>query len=130
MDYGFLGIFDRHDDPGAVWTLASDAIAKETGYQTKCIRTFLESLQGRYFAQAVSKLMSENIALETAVDTAVARWMRLKIRPEDESVCRRSVPEGFCLPLRAKGGHWRRLAAPHQPFCLAVSAVAPCRAYA
>jgi hypothetical protein len=31
MNYGFLGIFDRHDDPGAVWALASKAIAKATG---------------------------------------------------------------------------------------------------
>jgi hypothetical protein len=27
MNYGFLGIFDRYDDPGAVWALASKAIA-------------------------------------------------------------------------------------------------------
>ena len=28
MNYGFLGIFDLHDDPGAALTLASKAVAK------------------------------------------------------------------------------------------------------
>jgi hypothetical protein len=83
-NYGFYGIFGHHDDPDAVWALASEAIAKATGCTAECIKTFLESCKGRLFAQAVIESMPTN-ALETAVDAAVARWMCLKIRPEDES---------------------------------------------
>ncbi|MGB8901204.1 MAG: hypothetical protein WCC90_19090 [Methylocella sp.] len=80
MNYGFLGIFDLHDDPGAALTLASKAIAKATGCSDEDIRTFLESIQGRYFAEGVSKLMSENaLSTAAAVDVVVARWMHLKI---------------------------------------------------
>ena len=79
MNYGFLGIFDLHDDPGAALTLASKAVAKATGCSDEDSRTFLESIQGRYFAEGVSKLMSEKMALKPAVDAVVARWMHLKI---------------------------------------------------
>ena len=52
---GFYGIFDRHDDPNVAWALASEAIAKATGCPAKCIKTFLESRQGRDFAKDVIK---------------------------------------------------------------------------
>ena len=79
MNYGFLGIFDRHDDPDAAQALASKAIAKATGCSDEDARKFLESIQGRYFAEGVSKLMSGKMALNPAVDAVVARWMHLKI---------------------------------------------------
>jgi hypothetical protein len=41
MNYGFLGIFDLHDDPGAAWTLASKAIANATGCSDEDVRKFL-----------------------------------------------------------------------------------------
>jgi hypothetical protein len=66
-NYGFFGIFGRHDEPVAAWALASEAIAKATGCPAKCIRTFLESRQGRTFAEGVIELMPAN-ALETAVE--------------------------------------------------------------
>jgi hypothetical protein len=98
---GFFGIFGRHDEPVAAWALASEAIAKATGCPAKCIRTFLESRQGRLFAEGVIELMPAN-ALETAVDAAVARWMRLTITFEGRKRLRHSgrpsVPE--CLMAR------------------------------
>jgi len=86
MNYGFLGIFDRDDDPGAVWALASEAIAKATGCPAKDVRRFLESTKGRDFALAVKEHMWKNAleTVETAVDAAVERWMGLKISPKDD----------------------------------------------
>ena len=81
--WGFFGTFGRHDEPGAAWALASEAIAKATGCPAKDVRTFLESHKGRLFAEGVIELMPAN-ALETAVDAAVARWMRLTITLKDE----------------------------------------------
>jgi hypothetical protein len=75
--WGFFGTFGRHDDPGAAWALASEAIAKATGCEAKDVRTFLESRQGRLFAEGVIELMStKKTALKTAVDDAVAKLMR------------------------------------------------------
>ena len=107
MDYGFCGIFARHDDPGAALTLASKAVVKATGCSDEDIRTFLESIQGRYFAAGVSKLLSENaLSTAAAVDVVVARWMHLKILT------------GFVCHCELKGGHGQRLAAPYQLFCV------------
>ena len=47
-NYGFYGIFGQHADPGVVWTLASEAIAKATGCPAECIKTFLESSKGAF----------------------------------------------------------------------------------
>ena len=86
--WGFFGAFSHHaTDPSAAWPLAMEAIAKATGCPAECIRTFLDSCKGRLFTEGVIKHMSKNAleTVETAVDAAVARWMHLTIRPEDES---------------------------------------------
>jgi hypothetical protein len=122
MDYGFYGIFGRHDDPGTALALASEAIAKETGCNAESSRNFLESYQGRLFAEGVIKelerLFAEGVikelkstnALKPAIDGAVAKLTRHTI----------SLPylKGF-LQWQAKGGHWGRLAALHLRFCVA-----------
>jgi hypothetical protein len=76
-NYGFFGAFSHHaTDPTAAWPLAMKAIAKATGGPAKDVRTFLDSSQGRLFAEGVIDLMLANIALETAVDDAVAKLRR------------------------------------------------------
>ena len=57
-------------------------------------RTFLESRQGRTFAEGVIEHMSKNAleTVETAVDFAVASWMHRKIDPKDASVY--GIPAG------------------------------------
>ena len=78
--WGFFGAFSHHDtDPTAAWPPAMEAIAKATGCPAKDVRKFLDSSQGRIFAEGVIKLMSENFALKCAVDAVVERWMHLKI---------------------------------------------------
>jgi len=91
--WGFYGAFSHHDtDPSVAWPLASEAIAKATGCPAECIRTFLDSGKGRLFAEGVIEHMSTNIALKTAVDAVVKRWMHLKIGSRDERVY--GVPAG------------------------------------
>ena len=76
--WGFHGTFSHHDtDPTAAWPLAMEAIAKATGCEAKDVRTFLESSQGRLFAEGVIELMStKKIAIKPPVDGACAKSMR------------------------------------------------------
>jgi hypothetical protein len=84
-DMGILrSLYHHATDPSAAWPLASEAIVKATGCPAKCVKTFLDSSQGRVFADGVIELMSP-YALETAVDAVVKKWMHCKIIPKDES---------------------------------------------
>jgi hypothetical protein len=85
MDYGFYGIFGRHDDSDAALALASEAIAKETGCTAECIRKFLESYRGRLFAEGVIKELKSTNALKPAIDGAIAKLMHHPISLEDAS---------------------------------------------
>jgi hypothetical protein len=105
-NYGFLGRFDRHDDPDAALALASEAIAKETGCTTECSRKFLDSRKGRDFADGVTeeldRLFAESVieerkstnALEPAIDDAIAKLRRHTISSKDPA----GLPylKGFC----------------------------------
>ena len=93
MNYGFYGIFDRHDDPDAALALASAAIAKETGCTAECSKKFLESYRGRLFAEGVTeeldRLFAEGVikerkstnALKSAIDGAVAKLRGFQAGP-------------------------------------------------
>ncbi len=84
--WGFYGAFSYHaTDPSGAWPLVSEAIAKATGCPAKCIKRFLDSSQGRVFADAVIIALTSATTLETAVDFVVKRWMHLKITSTDES---------------------------------------------
>jgi hypothetical protein len=114
-NYGFLGRFDRHDDPAAALVLASEAIMKETGCTPECSRKFLESCPGRRFADGVTgeldRFFAEGVieerksinALKTAIDGAIAKLRRHTISQEDASVYRipAGLPylKGFVLPI-------------------------------
>jgi hypothetical protein len=104
MDYGFYGIFARHDDPHAALVLANAAIAKETGCTAECSKKFLESYRGRLFALGVTeeldRLFAEGVikerkstnALKSAIDGAIAKLMHHPISREDASVY--GIPAG------------------------------------
>jgi hypothetical protein len=119
--WGFYGAFSHHaTDPSVAWPLASEAIAKATGCPAKCIRTFLDSLQGRVFADGVIiELMSAN-ALETAIDAVVKRWMHFKIDRKDESDygIQADLPylKGFACHCKLEADTWRRSDHRPQPF--------------
>jgi hypothetical protein len=114
-NYGFLGRFDRHDDPAAALALASEAIVKETVCTAECSRKFLESCPGRRFADGVTeeldRLFAAGVieerksinALKTAIDGAIAKLRCRTISQEDASVygIQASLPylKGFVLPI-------------------------------
>jgi hypothetical protein len=86
--WGFHGAFSHHAiDPSAAWPLAMEAIAEETGCTAEDVRRFLDSKEGRTFAEAVIERMSTTPleTIETAVDAAVERWMYFNITKEDAS---------------------------------------------
>ena len=80
-DWGFFGTIRHHADPGTGWAIALPAITKATGCPETAVRDFLDSAQGRHFADDVSNELATGQTLPAAIDTAVARWMGWRISP-------------------------------------------------
>jgi hypothetical protein len=85
--WGFYGAFSHHatTDSSVAWPRASEAIAKETGCTAEDVRSFLDSTKGRLFAEGVIEELKSTNALKTALDAAVTKLRRHKIRSEDGS---------------------------------------------
>ena len=78
-DWGFFGTI-RHDaDPERAWNTALPAIADATGCPETAARDFLDSRHGRHFADEVANGLFQSLALEGAIDAAIARWMGWRI---------------------------------------------------
>lgn len=73
--WGFYGATAGFADAGAAWGIAFPAIAKATGGSAKGVRGFLDSRHGRHFADDVHNGVHAGLALETAIEAAVTRWM-------------------------------------------------------
>lgn len=69
--WGFLGTMRHHADPAEAWALALPAVGVATDATTDAARDFLDSRDGRHFADG----LSAGLDLAAAIDTAVARWM-------------------------------------------------------
>lgn len=80
-------------DQSQAWTLASTAIAKVTGGTPEAVRTFLDSRQGRHFANDVASVIFNGRTLAAAVDAAVATWMGWKIDKQIER--EHGIPRGL-----------------------------------
>lgn len=98
-EWGFWGTIRRHEsepdaDVARAWELASRAIAAATGASPEGVRDFLDSRQGRHFADAVANRLHAGLALEPAVEAAVARWMgwRIDRRTSRETGIPRGLP--------------------------------------
>jgi len=80
--WGFYGALSHHatTDSSVAWPLASEAIAKETGCTAEDVRRFLDSKKGRLFAEGVIEELESTNALRTAIDAAVTKLRRHKIR--------------------------------------------------
>jgi hypothetical protein len=80
--WGFHGAFSHHaTDPSAAWPLVRQAIAKATGCPAKCVKTFLDSSQGRVFADGVSAVRLLKIPAgkrRCAVLRSIERFMRAR----------------------------------------------------
>ncbi len=80
--WGFYGTIShledpRASDPNEAWKLAFDAIRQATHLGDEAIRLFLDSRNGRHFADDVANALSpsQNTTLKEAILAATERWM-------------------------------------------------------
>jgi hypothetical protein len=83
-DWGFFGTIRHHADPVAAWALALPPITRATGRPDAAARDFLDSTQGRHFADDVTNGLAIGKTLAAAIDTAVTRWMGWRISRQTE----------------------------------------------
>ena len=74
-EWGFFGTLALDADAKAAWPLAMAAIAQATGGDAEAVRDFLDSRQGRHFADDVGNGLHRGLDLTAAIDAAVERWM-------------------------------------------------------
>ena len=92
-DWGFFGTIRHHADPAAAWPLALAAITAATGCTDEQVRAFLDSRDGRHFADDASNGIARRQDLATAIAEATRRWM-------DWCICSRTaratgIPQGL-----------------------------------
>ena len=75
--WGFWGTMGGH--ASAVWPIAMTQISDVTGEPLESVRNFLDSKQGRHFADAVQDGLASHLSIEAAVAQAIAKWMDWKI---------------------------------------------------
>jgi hypothetical protein len=77
--WGFSGTIARFETAsagaGRAWALAFEAIRAATGSDGDAIRSFLDSRQGRHFADDVASELCRGGSLTESIDAATARWM-------------------------------------------------------
>lgn len=78
-DWGFFGTVRHHcANPSEAWAIAgaaiADAIDDAEGYAAEGIRDFLDSRDGRHFADSVSARLVAGEALKASIHAAVAEW--------------------------------------------------------
>ena len=61
------------------WPIALQQIAEVTGEPLESVRAFLDSKQGRHFADSVQDALTIGLAIDAAVAQAIAKWMDWKI---------------------------------------------------
>jgi hypothetical protein len=91
--WGFYGTVRHHADPAAAWPLAMAAIGEATGCPDFAVRDFLDSRQGRHFADDVADRLCQGSTLPQAIAAAIKRWMTWTI---DRRTWRESgIPRGL-----------------------------------
>ena len=75
--WGFWGTMGGH--ASAAWPVAMQQIAEITGEPPESVRAFLDSKQGRHFADSVQDGLAGGLAIKVAVAQAIAKWMDWKI---------------------------------------------------
>ena len=106
--WGYYGTIGSHADSHIAWCLASEAIAAATGFEGVAVRDFLDSTQGRHFANDVADGLHYGQALHHAIEAAVRRWMGWTISKRETLAY--GMPKG--LPyLTGWVGHFEVLAA-------------------
>ena len=75
--WGFWGTMGGY--ASIAWPIAMTEIAKTTGEPIESVRAFLDSRQGRHFADSVQDGLLSNPDMYAAVAQAIAKWMEWKI---------------------------------------------------
>ena len=75
--WGFWGTMGGH--ACVAWPVAMQQIAEITGEPPESVRAFLDSKQGRHFADTVQDGMASHLTMDAAVAQAIAKWMDWKI---------------------------------------------------
>jgi hypothetical protein len=97
-EWGYWGTISRVERNSSVevaeaWALASGLIAVATGAAPDGVRDFLDSRDGRHFADTVADELARGISLVEAIEAAVALWMGWRI---DRRTSRESgIPAGL-----------------------------------
>ena len=92
-EWGFFGTISHHADPERAWHIALAFIAGITGCSPDATRAFLDSRQGRHFADDVSNHIVAGKALASAINAAATTWMgwRISARTAHET----GIPRGL-----------------------------------
>jgi hypothetical protein len=77
--WGFWGTMRYHAEPAEAWPIAMQAISRATGCADFAVRDFLDSRDGRQFADDVTNGLVRGLALSAAIEAAVERWMGWRI---------------------------------------------------
>jgi uncharacterized membrane protein YedE/YeeE len=75
--WGFWGTMGGN--ASIAWPVAMEQIAQATAEPLQSVRAFLDSKQGRHFADAVLDGMAGGLAMEASVAKTIAKWMDWKI---------------------------------------------------
>jgi len=75
--WGFWGTMGDH--ASVAWPIAMQQIADITDEPLESARAFLDSKQGRHFADSVQDGLASGLAMDAAVAKAIAKWMDWKI---------------------------------------------------
>ncbi len=79
-DYGFFGTMSCvGQDARAAWAIALPLIKAATGCAAEGVRAFLDSRDGRHFADEVSNHLARGLTLEAAIRAAVAVYQGWRI---------------------------------------------------
>lgn len=78
--WGFFGTITHHAEPRAAWDLAVMIVTQATGRSYDEVRAFLDSRQGRHFADTCANHMTDDASRNgTAIAAAAQEWMGWRI---------------------------------------------------
>lgn len=75
--WGFWGTMGGH--ASLAWPIAMAQIAETTGEPLESVRAFLDSKQGRHFADSIQDGLASGLAMDAAIAKAADKWMEWKI---------------------------------------------------
>ena len=93
-EWGFFGTVSHHGDAEIAWPIAINTIGDATQLPAETVAIFLDSRDGRHFADDVANELTTGKALASAIEAATARWMgwRISARTAHETGIPRGLP--------------------------------------